>query len=75
MQPQTLPVSLLESLQHMMNTALQLENTRIAEHVDHDHFDYVDSDEPNALAFCSDSANRGADGGWSVPSQDRSRSI
>jgi len=40
----------------MMNTALQHENTKIPEHVDHDpfHFDYVDSDEPNALAFCSD---------------------
>lgn len=56
LRPQTLPVSLLESLQHMMNTALQHENTKIPEHVDHDpfHFDYVDSDEPNALAFCSD---------------------
>jgi hypothetical protein len=56
LQPQLLPVSLLESLQQMLNTALQNENRNIPEHVDHDpfHLDYVDSDEPNALAFCSD---------------------
>jgi hypothetical protein len=56
LRPQTLPVSLLESLQEMLNEALRQENTAIAEHVDHDpfHFDYVESAEPNALAFCSD---------------------
>lgn len=54
--PQPLPVSLLESLQGMMNEALVHENTNIPEHVDHDpfHFDYIDSNDPNALAFCSD---------------------
>jgi hypothetical protein len=51
-----LPVPLLESLQQMLNEALRHENRSIPEHVDHDrfHFDYVDSDEPNALAFCAD---------------------
>lgn len=54
--PKMLPVSLLELLQHMMNTALLHENTNIPEHVDHDrfHFDYIDSHDPNALAFCAD---------------------
>ncbi len=50
----TLPVSLLRDLQDMMNLALLHDNKEIPEHVDHDafHFDYVDSDEANALAFC-----------------------
>jgi hypothetical protein len=54
--PQQLPVSLLESLQAMMNGALLDENTNIPEHVPHDrfHFDYIDSHDPNALAFFSD---------------------
>ncbi len=49
-----LPVSLLRGLQDMMNLALLHENKEIREHVDHDpfHFDYVDSQEANALAFC-----------------------
>lgn len=55
LRPETLPGSLLESLQGMLNDALRHENTAIPEHIDHDpfHFDYVDSAEPNALAFCS----------------------
>ena len=50
-----LPVTLLENLQLMLNEALAAEQ-HIPDHVDHDpfHFDYIDSDEPNALAFCSD---------------------
>jgi hypothetical protein len=53
--PEQLPVALLESLQGMMNEALLHENRSIPEHVDHDrfHFDYIDSQDPNALAFCS----------------------
>lgn len=49
-----LPVTLLESLQAILNHALLHENKAIPEHFDHDpfHFDYVDSDEANALAFC-----------------------
>ena len=51
-----LPAELLFALQEMMNEALRHENVSIPEHARHDpfHFDYVDSTEPNALAFCSD---------------------
>lgn len=51
-----LPGSFLGALQDALNAALANENTGIAEHVEHGpfHFDYVDSDEANALAFCSD---------------------
>jgi hypothetical protein len=50
-----LPVKLLEDLQNMLNAALAAEKN-VPEHADHDpfHFDYVDSDEPNALALCGD---------------------
>ena len=50
-----LPVKLLEDLQVMLNTALAAEK-HVPDHVDHDpfHFDYVDSADPNALAFCCD---------------------
>jgi hypothetical protein len=50
------PVSLLDDLQVMLNTALLHENKDIPGHVDHDpfHFDYLDSDEPNAVAFCTE---------------------
>lgn len=50
-----LPVKLLEDVQVMLNTALAAEK-QIPEHVDHDpfHFDYIDSVDPNALAFCCD---------------------
>lgn len=50
-----MPGTFLGSLQDALNAALANENTCIAEHVDHGtfHFDYVDSDEANALAFCS----------------------
>lgn len=46
---------LFYELQATLNTALASE-AAIPEHVDHDpfHFDYVDSNEPNALAFCCD---------------------
>ena len=50
-----LPVKLLEDVQVMLNTALAAEK-QIPEHVDYDpfHFDYIDSVDPNALAFCCD---------------------
>ncbi len=50
-----LPVKLLEDLQTMLNAALAGEKD-VPEHADHEpfHFDYVDSDEPNALALCGD---------------------
>jgi hypothetical protein len=50
-----LPVTLLEGLQVMFNAALAAEKD-VPQHVDHDpfYFDYIDSDEPNALAFCCD---------------------
>ena len=54
----TLPIGLLHDVQGMLNAALLHENTNIPEHVDHEpfHFEhlYLDSDEPNALAFCAD---------------------
>lgn len=48
-------MKLLEDVQVMLNTALAAEK-QIPEHVDHDpfHFDYIDSLDPNALAFCCD---------------------
>ena len=51
-----LPRKLLEDVQVMLNAALAAEDITVPQHVDHDlfHFDYVDSDEPNALAFCCD---------------------
>src|SRR5437667_11488287 len=51
-----LPVKLLEDLQVMFNAALAAEKEDVPQHVDHDpfHFDYVDSHDPNALAFCAD---------------------
>jgi hypothetical protein len=51
-----LPRKLLEDVQVMLNAALAAEDTTVPQHVDHDpfHFDYVDSDDPNALAFCCD---------------------
>lgn len=50
------PVSLLDDLQVMLNTALLYEHRDIPGHVDHDpcHCDYLDSDEPNAVAFCTE---------------------
>jgi hypothetical protein len=40
----------------MLNAALAAEDRTVPQHVDRDpfHFDYVDSDDPNALAFCCD---------------------
>ena len=51
-----LPRKLLEDVQLMLNAALAAEDRTVPQHVDHDpfHFDYVDSDDPNALAFCCD---------------------
>ncbi len=51
-----LPRKLLQDVQVMLNTALAAEDRTVPQHVDHDpfHFDYVDSDDPNALAFCCD---------------------
>jgi hypothetical protein len=51
---QTLPPNLLIDIQRMLNEALSLENKSVPQHVDHDpfHLDYIDSDHPNALAFC-----------------------
>jgi hypothetical protein len=48
------PAELLEAVQTMMNDALRNEKKNVREHFDHDpfHFDYVDSDDANALAFC-----------------------
>lgn len=48
-----LPVTLLLELQAMFNAALASE-AQVPQHFDHCpfHFDYIDSDEPNALAFC-----------------------
>lgn len=45
--------SLLVSIQEALNEALRNEKKNVPEHVDHPpfHFDYVDSDTPNALAF------------------------
>ena len=50
-----LPLTLLEDVQLMLNAAL-VDEQHVSDHVDHDpfHFDYIDSDEPNALAFCCD---------------------
>jgi hypothetical protein len=47
-------VSLLLGIQSMMNSALAAENQHVADHVPHDpfYFDYVDSEDPNAIAFC-----------------------
>jgi hypothetical protein len=51
-----LPRKLLEDVHVMLNAALATEDRTVPQHVDHDpfHFDYVDSDDPNALAFCCD---------------------
>ena len=50
-----LPRELLENLKAMFNLALAVEKD-VPQHAAHDpfHFDYVDSDEPNALAFTCD---------------------
>lgn len=50
----TLPPNLLIDIRHMLNESLSLEKKDIREHVPHDpfHLDYIDSDLPNALAFC-----------------------
>ena len=50
------PIALLFDMQTMMNSALLVENTNIPGHVDHDpfHFDYLNANEPNAIAFCAD---------------------
>ena len=50
------PIALLFDIQAMMNNALLVENTNIPGHVDHDlfHFDYLNANEPNAIAFCAD---------------------
>ena len=47
-------ISLLLGIQSMMNGALAAENKHIPDHVPHDpfYFDYIDSEEPNAIAFC-----------------------
>lgn len=46
--------SLLLGIQNMMNAALAAENKHVVDHVPHDpfYFDYVDSEDPNAIAFC-----------------------
>jgi hypothetical protein len=50
-----LPIELLENVKAMFNLALAAEK-EVPQHAAHDplYFDYVDSDEPNALAFCCD---------------------
>lgn len=54
--PTTFPIHLLFDLQAMMNNALLVENSNIPGHVDHDpfHFDYLNANEPNAIAFRAD---------------------
>ncbi len=54
LQGRTLPPNLLVDIQRMLNEALALEKKDVREHVEHDafHLDYIDSDHPNALAFC-----------------------
>jgi len=49
----TLPVNLLTDIQKSFNEALALAR-KLPDHFPHDplHLDYVDSDVPNALAFC-----------------------
>jgi N6-adenosine-specific RNA methylase IME4 len=50
-----LPVTLLREIQVILNDALRAENEAMPHHVPHDpfHFDYVISDEENAITVCT----------------------